>query len=213
MAKLYLGIDPGLTNTALAYFDERGQCWGIEMIKVSITPKLKRALPKKGDRTNYKLRVIFNRMVAFLDRILTELNVAPEDIIVVLEGFWYKPAIKGQNGSRSANNYVFETVAGITATKCALSSRNIFFEEIMPVQVKRIINWIATGKTDVIDKKGLIPCIKNILGESVLQGVLEGYATSVHEHIIDAVATILAHMKKEEYSAYIKIPIKKRNKK
>lgn len=212
MAKIFLGIDPGLTNTALVYFDEQGQYLGLEMIRVALTPKIKKAIPQKGARVNYKLRTIFTRVSGCLEQLMVETGVAPEDISVSLEGFWYKPAIKGKNGFRQANNYVFETVAGITATKCALMNKNISFVEIMPVQVKRIVNWLATGKTDAIDKKALAICIQQLMGVDVLTKILSEYAVGVHEHIIDAIAAVFAMIKKEEYSNYIKIPIKKRKK-
>lgn len=210
MPKYYLGIDPGLTHTGLALIDAQGQVLGIALVLVKPTAKMKAHLgfKKKVDTTNYKLVSIFTRVQSELQTLFETHGVVASDVVTIIEGFWYRPDV---GGNRKASNFVYETVAGVAATKCALIQLSLSYHDIMPVQVKRIISWLGYGTPQAeLDKLAVENAIKKILGTEQVDDVLRPYAKGYHQHLADAIAIALCAKNLQAYEEYMKIPCKKR---
>ena len=209
MSKIYIGIDPGLSKTGLAAIDEQDRVLLTSLILVNPTKKQKTVLDldkKRTDLVNYKLVQIKNRLEAILVELIKEYN--PDDIVVTVESFAYYAPKQNQ---RNMVNYIYETIAGITMTKCVLINLNLNWQEVLPSQLKRIITLLAEGAPRVkATKEEIQACIVKLLPGDKAEQELQQYAKNYQEHIADALAICKASRHFDDYKKYMKLPAKKR---
>lgn len=210
MSKIYIGIDPGLSKTGLAAIDEQDRILHTSLVLVSPTPKQKKMLnlDKRWKLVNYKLQKIYECVNTTLDGIIKDNGVSAEDVVVTLEAFNYRtPAA----GARKMVNYIYETIAGITMTKCVLISMGIKWNEIPPSQIKRVITLFALGTAITkASKEDIQDGIRILLDRQAVNDELDKYAKSYQEHVGDAIAICKATKHFEEYQRYMKLSPKKR---
>jgi Holliday junction resolvasome RuvABC endonuclease subunit len=210
MPNYFLGIDPGLTHTGLALIDAQDRLLGVALVLVKPTNRVKAnlGLKKKVDTTNYKLAIVFERVRQEITDMFTKNNISKDDVVVILEGFWYRPE---SSKNRKMANYIYETISGVAASKCALISLQIPYDDIMPVQVKRIISWLSDGMpSPELDKEDVEEKVKNVIGKEQVDSHIGEYAGGYHQHLCDAIAIALCAKNIDAYNNYMKIPLKKR---
>ena len=210
MPKYYLGVDPGLTHTGLALIDEQDRLLGVALVLVKPTAKMKLSLgfKKKVETTNYKLGIIFARVQQEINDMLTSNDVSIDDATVVIEGFWYRPE---SAKNRKMANYIYETISGVAAAKCALMQLKLSYNDIMPIQVKRVISWLSDGVPSIeLGKEDVETKVRKIVGDAQVDKFLGEYATGYHQHLSDAIAIALCAKGMSAYEEYMKIPLKKR---
>jgi len=209
MPKLYIGIDPGLSKTGLAAIDEQDRILLTSLILVSPTKKQKTVLDldkKRTDLVNYKLAQIKNRLEATLTELIKDYD--RDDIVVTVESFAYYAPKKDQ---RNMVNFIYETIAGITMTKCVLINLNLKWQEILPSQLKRTITLLAEGVPRVkVTKEEVQACIIKLLNGDKAEQELQQYAKNYQEHIADALAICKASRHTADYKKYMKLSEKKR---
>jgi len=210
MAKVYIAIDPGLSKTGLAAIDEQDRILHTELILVSPTPKQKKILKldKRSLLVNYKLTQIKNRLEHALVQIMRDNRLAKNDLVVAVEAFgYYAP----KQGGRNMVNYIYETIAGITMTKCVLLNLELEWQEIPAGQIKRTITLFATGEPKIkVSKEEVQDGIKQILGAEAIDKELNKYAKNYREHVGDALALCQTIKYASEYHQYMKLSPKKR---
>lgn len=210
MGKIYLSIDPGLSKTGLAAINEQDQILHTELILVAPTPKQKKILKldKRSQLVNYKLAQIKIRLEEAITNILKKNHASIEDLIVTVEAFnYYAP----KKGSRNMVNYIYETIAGVTMTKCVLLGMGLSWQDIQASQLKRTITLFAKGKPSTeVTKEEIQEYIGKLLGENIVKKELQQYAKNYREHIADALALCQTMKYAEEYRKYMKLSPKKR---
>lgn len=209
MAKIIsIGIDPGLSKTGLAAIDEQDRILHTELILITPTKKQKNLLKleNRGQLVNHKLTHIKNR----LETTLSDLIKANRDaeIQITMESFGYYAPKKD---ARKMVNYIYETIAGITMAKCVLIGLNLQWQEIMPVQLKRIMTLFAEGTPrNQVTKEEVQSCVAVLLGNNNVDKELKQYAKNYREHVADALAISKAACHLDEYKRYMKLSSKKR---
>lgn len=209
MAKIYIAIDPGLSKTGLAAIDEQDRVLHTELILVSPTLKQKKILKleKRWQLVNYKLTQIKNRLESTITDIIKKCGTKNE-IIVAVEAFgYYAP----KQNARKMVNYIYETIAGITMTKCVLLNMNLVWQEIPAGQIKRTITLFANGTPEVkVSKEEIQDGIKKLYKTGVVEAELQKYAKNYREHVGDALALCQTIKRADEYHNYMKLSPKKR---
>jgi Holliday junction resolvasome RuvABC endonuclease subunit len=209
MAKIYIAIDPGISKTGLAAIDEQDRVLHTELILVSPTLKQKKILKleKRWQLVNYKLTQIKNRLESTITDIIKKCGTKNE-IIVAVEAFgYYAP----KQNARKMVNYIYETIAGITMTKCVLLNMNLVWQEIPAGQIKRTITLFANGTPEVkVSKEEIQDGIKKLYKTGVVEAELQKYAKNYREHVGDALALCQTIKRADEYHNYMKLSPKKR---
>jgi len=209
MAKIYIAIDPGLSKTGLAAIDEQDRVLHTELILVSPTLKQKKILKleKRWQLVNYKLTQIKNRLESTITDIIKKYGTNNE-IVVAVEAFgYYAP----KQNARKMVNYIYETIAGITMTKCVLLNMNLVWQEVPAGQIKRTITLFANGIPEVkVSKEEIQDGIKKLYKTGVVEAELQKYAKNYREHVGDALALCQTVKRADEYHNYMKLSPKKR---
>jgi len=209
MAKIYIAIDPGLSKTGLAAIDEQDRVLHTELILVSPTLKQKKILKleKRWQLVNYKLTQIKNRLESTITDIIKKCG-AKNEIIVAVEAFgYYAP----KQNARKMVNYIYETIAGITMTKCVLLNMGLVWQEIPAGQIKRTITLFANGTPEVkVSKEEIQDGIKKLYKTGAVEAELQKYAKNYREHVGDALALCQTIKRADEYHNYMKLSPKKR---
>ena len=211
MAKFYLAIDPGLSKTGLAAIDEQDRILHTELVLVSPTAKQKKILKldKRAEVVNYKLKQIKTRLEEVILGIIKKNNITENDeLIVAVEAFGYYAPTKN---SRNMVNYIYETIAGVTMTKCVLLNLGLDWEEIQASQIKRTVTLFTEGKPRVkVSKEEVQDALMKMLDAKKVEKELTSYAKNHREHIADALALCQTIKHAAEYRHYIKLSAKKR---
>ena len=211
MAKFYIAIDPGLSKTGLAAIDEQDRILHTELVLVSPTIKQKRILKleKRWQLVNYKLKQIKTRLEDAISGIIKKNNITENDeLIIAVEAFGYYAPKKN---SRKMVNYIYETIAGVTMTKCVLLNLGLDWQDIQASQIKRTVTLLTEGKPRVkVSKEEIQSAITKLLNTKEVEKELTSYAKSHREHIADALALCKTIKHAEEYRHYIKLSPKKR---